>query len=189
MGFNLFVEGNPAPVVITVALPRNVTRFADVQQVASALAMLDREISGLWAKHWPSMKSRSRRETRLLSFHVSSPPVFKILADPAWLALFLAVLTFYKPAKESAMEIRGDLGVAAKAVPELIHRVSGLTERQKQLLEIAVYLTADKILEQGEDASLRVAEKFARARKQLIGDTYDDLDIYFDDIDGRRFPW
>jgi hypothetical protein len=189
MGVNLFVEGNPAPVVITVALPRNVTRFADVQQVASALTMLDKEYAGLWAKHWPGMKSRSRRETRLLSFHVSSPPVFKILADPAWLALFLAVLTFYKPAKESAIELGADLIAGARAAPELIHKVCGLTERHKQLLEIAVKLTADRILEQGEDASLKVASKFARARKQLIGDTNDDPDIYIDDIDNSHYPW
>jgi hypothetical protein len=189
MGVNLFVEGSPAPVVITVTLPRDVTQFSDVQQVASALAMVDREVSSLWTKCWPSMKSRRRREVRLLRFQVSSPHVFQILADPAWLAVFLAVLTFYKPAKESAIELSEDFRAGAREISGLLNRIRGLTERQLQLLGIAVQLTAERLLQQGEEASLKMASRFARARKQLLGDTEEDPDINVDDIDNKHRPW
>lgn len=189
MGVNLFVEGSPAPVVITVTLPRDVTRFSDVKQIASALSMVDTEVAGLWVKAWPGMEFRRRREIRLLRFQVSSPPIFQILADPAWLGLFLAVLTFYKPAKESAIELTSDLRAGAREVTALLNRIRGLTERQLQLLGIAVHLTAERLLQQGEEVSLKMAAKFARARKQLLGDTKEDPEINVDDIDNKFRPW
>lgn len=189
MGTNLFVEGNPAPFVISVRIPREVVSFNDVRQVTAALATVDKELSSLWWRHWPSGELRKCREVRLLRFNVSSPPSFEILADPAWLGLFLAALTFYKPAKESAIELANDLKEGARGVEQVLARVQGLTDRQMQLLGISVYMTAQRIAEACEDGGVAVSTKFGRFRKNLLGDSEENPEIQVIDVENKHRPW
>jgi hypothetical protein len=180
MGFNSFVEGHPAPIVISIKLPRIVSTSKDLREVASAIDAVDSILKTTWAKTWPTHWSRSRRErpTYLLSFHVASPPDFKIFADPAWLAVLIAILASYRQIKDNVGEIAND-------VRSLIKGIRGLSEHQAQMLEIAVMLWLDRALVTGEQASRKTAEKLHRTRQKLLGESDAAPDIEITDIDHR----
>ncbi|HEX5752791.1 MAG TPA: hypothetical protein VFZ09_41685 [Archangium sp.] len=176
MGINLFVEGNPAPMVISIKLPRIVSTPKDLHEVASAI---DSILKTIWAKEWPGLRHRRNRQTYILSFHVASPPDFKIFTDPAWLAVFIAILAGYRQIKENVAEIGGDLG-------SILRGIHGLSDRQLQLLEIAVRLSLDRLLAQGEQASLKTAEKMRRTRQRLLGESNEAPEIKILDVDKDR---
>ena len=164
MGVNLFVEGNPTPVVITIKLIRPVGSFKELNDVVKALSAVDSILSKEWPKIWQDFYPRQRRDVHLLSFRVASPPEFNILADPAWLAVFITVIAGYKNIKENIREI----GTDAK---DIFRGIKGLTERELELLEIAVRLTLARIAEMGEQQALQVANKLRKARIALLDES------------------
>jgi len=162
MGVNLFVEGRPLPVVIHVKLHRVVSDSRDLFEVARALRDVDAVLARDWPRLWNSYSLRSRREVHILSFRVESPPDFRIFADPAWLAVFIAALAGYKSIKENIREIASDYR-------KIVGGIRGLTARELQLLEIAVRLSLEHIAELGEKKSLELARKFEKIRIALLG--------------------
>src|SRR5215475_4547534 len=112
-------------------LPREVSTFREIGHIADSLADIDQVLRSTWWKVWPDYRSRRNRDISVLHFRVDSPPSFEILSDPAWLAVFLIVITGYKQGKESVTEMANDFGSIASGI-------KGLTMRQIELLEIAV---------------------------------------------------
>src|SRR5581483_4412144 len=108
MGVNLFVEGRPVPVVVRVRLERSVSDVQCLMEVVQSLRSVESFLHREWPRLWDGYEYRRKREVHLLSFRVESPPDFKILTDPAWLAVFLTILAGYKSMKENAREIRND---------------------------------------------------------------------------------
>lgn len=181
MGINHFVEGNPSPVIISIQLPIEVKSFYDLKQVTYALEAIDKYLYTYWVKEWPNFKYRRYREVHLVHFQLSSPPEFKIFADPAWIAVFLTFLVGYKNLKENIHEISNDIG-------RIIHAIKGLTNRELQLLEIAVRLTLERLCEKGETEFHKLANKFGKARKALIGEDQEEIPkINVVDIDKDAF--
>jgi hypothetical protein len=162
MGVNLFVEGRPLPVVLRIRLHRVVRDSQDLLEVARALRDLDTILARDWSKIWNSYQPRSRREVHMISFRVASPPDFSVFADPAWLAVFVSALAGYKNIKENVLEGVND-------ARKFIAAIRGLTDRELQLLEIAVRLSIGRIAELGERKSTELARKFERIRISLIG--------------------
>jgi hypothetical protein len=109
MGVNLFVEGNPAPVVVRVKLPIDITTFNEIREIISSVELIEQEMHRSWPNYWPSFSFRKKDKVRLLRFQVASPPFFEILTDPAWIAIFIAIIFGYKTGKESIEEISSDL--------------------------------------------------------------------------------
>ena len=176
MGVNIFVEGYPSPIVIDVRLPRSVDSFRELNEVVSALKEIDSFLTKSWHKEWSTFSRRRKRAVHLLQFRLSSPPEFSIFADPAWLAVLLTFLAGYGSIKKNIGEIQNDIS-------RLLSSVKGLSEREMQLLEIAVRLTLERIAEQGELVSLSLARKFKRVREKLIGELDNPPDIKIKDID------
>jgi hypothetical protein len=119
---------------------------------------------------------------QLLRFEVGSPPFFEVLADPAWLAVFLVILTGYKDARDSAQTLAGD-------VNWVYHSVKGLTDRQMQLLMIAVRLTLGRLAEKGAEESEKTAKRFRRASDKLLGRSKEPPDIQVIDVENKKRPW
>ncbi len=182
MGVNLFVEGNPAPVVIRVRLPREVTNFKELNEVTSALKVVDDSLQKMWSEVWPNYSRRRHRDVQLLRFEVGSPPFFEVLADPAWLAVFFVILTGYKDARDSAQALASD-------VNWVYHGVEGLTDRQMQFLIIAVRLTLGRIAEKGAEESERIAKRFRRASDKLLGKGTKPPHIEVIDVENKKRPW
>ncbi|WP_434150211.1 hypothetical protein ACR2R6_01595 [Methylocaldum gracile subsp. desertum] len=176
MGVNLFVEGNPTPVVITIRLARPVESFKELDDVVKALNTVDSVFSKEWPKMWPDFYPRQRREVHLLSFRVASPPEFKILADPAWLAVFIAVIAGYKNIKENIREI----GIDTK---DIFRAIKGLTDRELELLHIAVRLSLGRAAELGEQQAIQIANKLKKARMALLGESEQPPDVKVINVD------
>ncbi len=182
MGTNLFVEGNPVPVVVRVRLPRDITTFSEIKEIVSSLELVEREMHRVWPEYWPKFVFRKRREVHLLRFQIASPPFFEILTDPAWLAIFIAIIFGYKQGKESISEISNDL-------LKVFSNLKGLSGREMELLWIAVHMSIEKSLEFGEKASIKVAKRFRSARQRILGKENQLPDIEVIDVDNRDRPW
>ena len=182
MGSNLFVEGRPAPVLIHVILPRSVNSFAELNAIALGLKDVDRTLRQDWIKLWPSFGPRQRREVRLVNFQLRSPPDFLVFSDPAWLAVFLLVVTGYDKLKSNIPLIAEDVG-------RLLGYVRGLTQRQLQLLEIGVKLSADKVLRATEEGSSELSKRIGRMRRRLIGDSEEPPQIEVVDLVNEERIW
>lgn len=159
---NLFVEGYPAPVLLRICVPRSVTSLSGLTEVSQSLSEIKGLLSTEWHKLWPAYKFRRHRETYLVRFNVTSNPVVEILTDPAWLAVFLTVWANYERLGTNTRRM-------ARDIRRLLGAVRGLTSRERQLLEIAVKLTLERLASRGEDASLSMARRFHRARVRLLG--------------------
>jgi hypothetical protein len=182
VGTNLFVEGFPSPIVLAITLPRDARGFREISEIAQALSEVETTLRGPWAKTWPSYDRRRHRDVWLLRFRVESPSFFEILTDPAWLAVFLALLTGYKQGKESAKEISADAS-------RLFAGIRGLSERQIELLMIAVSLTLERWRGLVEKENMRLAQRFRRVRNRLLGDGEEVPTIVVKDIDNKNRPW
>lgn len=176
-----FFDGYASPIVIQARLPRDLQSFGDVKQVTSGLASIENEMRKSWREYavTPDWEWRVQRDVRLLRFEVASPPAFSILADPAWLAVFITVLTNYSTVKTEWRAVEHD-------VARLVKRVQGLSESHLDHLRISVLSRIERLLEAGEDSSLRLAKRFKRLREKLIGSGDALPDIKVIDIE-RRF--
>ena len=92
------------------------------------------------------------------------------------LAVFIALLAGYRNIKENVNEFYAD-------GRKIIDGIVGLTARQRQLLEIAVRMTADRILQMSESAAERFLKAARRMRQNIVGDSGDLPDIEVIDID------
>jgi len=182
VGTNLFVEGMPAPIVLSVSLRREDHSFREVAEVSNALADIDTFLRSSWAKLWPEYDLQRHRDVLVLQFRVESPPFFQIFADPAWLAVFLLVLTGYKQGKESLAEMSSD-------AIKIASTIKGLTVRELELLNIAVHLSLARMMEQGEKQGMKTARVFSRARKRLLGETEERPVIVVKDIVNKYNVW
>jgi hypothetical protein len=108
--------------------------------------------------------------------------VFSVFADPAWLAVLLTALAGYD-------KIKANVPVITEDVRRLFDSVVGLTERQRQLLEIAVRLSIDRWLELGEQQSAKLSRRFARMRRRLLGDEGEPPEIRVLDVANKDVPW
>lgn len=163
MGINIFVEGNPFPFVMKVRFTRNIDDLKGLKEVTAALSLVDQVFHKEWASLWKSTEYRIKKtETRVISFRVDSPPELQIFTDPGWLGVLVTILINYKGTKDSIAEL-------AKDSEKIKCHIKGLTEREWQLLNIAVKLTLDRILESGEKNAFKFAVRCAKIRRQLIG--------------------
>ena len=170
MGTNWFVEGYPSPIVIKVRLPRSVNGFRELDEVTSSLRAIDHYLFSWWYKNWNRFDRRRKREVYLLSFRLTSPPEFTILTDPAWLAVFLAILIGYKEIKSNIKEISLDAN-------RMLESIRGLTQRELQLLHIAIDLTLQNLAERSEQEINRLSKRFEKIRKRLLGDSGESIDV------------
>jgi hypothetical protein len=176
LGINPFIEGYPSPFVVRVSLSREVRSFKEIANVSRALSEVEGIQGNTWPRFWPTYRRARNKEVSVLHFHVDSPPFFEILTDPAWLAVFLLVLTGYKQGKESLQEMSADAA-------HLVSTVKGLTEYQLQLLEIAVSLSLGHLLELAENESLKIAKKLHRLRGRILGDAGEQIEVRVINID------
>lgn len=163
MGVNIFVEGRPLPVIVTVKLPRDINNFKNLKDVSDALVMIEKVLETDWPQQWPTFDLRPYGRARLLRFVVSSPPIFQVFTDPAWLAVFVMVLIGYKDLKESSREISNDLS-------SVLSTIRGLTEREVELLAIAVRLSLAKVFERAGKNADKLARRFRRISQKLLGE-------------------
>ena len=138
---------------VSIKIPVNVATFGGVSRVASALSMIEsmRVEAGLPELKFKLVKGRGYE---LKSFQVKSPAEISITVDPAWIAVFLGALSLgltalqtlgsYKQIKEGAKEASTDLAALRSAANEraktILKEVSGLSEQQRQELEIGIAL-------------------------------------------------
>ncbi len=178
MGVNLFVEGSPLPVVVRIRLARELTNLKDLKEVIEAINAVDNFFKKDWPIFWSSSKDRIRRsETKLISFRVDSPPEVQLFTDPAWIAVFITVLSNYKGIKENLEEIKKD-------IEKIGFVMRGFSERELQLLDIAVRLTLDRILESGEEKAERFAKLCSKIRHHLLSSDKDTAEISVKKING-----
>lgn len=151
--FETFTEAKQ----VSIKIPGDVATFGGVSRVASALSMIEsmRAEADLLKPKFELLKSRGYE---LKSFQVKSPAEISIIADPAWIAVFIGALSLgltalqtlgsYKQIKEGAKEVSADLAALRSAANDraksILKAVSGLTEQQRHELEvgIALYLQA-----------------------------------------------
>ena len=92
------------------------------------------------------------------------------------------VVLGYKQGKDSIRELHDDLQL-------LLEGVKGLSERQWELLDIAVRLTLERWMAAGEEECIRMGKRFRRIRERLIGASEVLPDIQVRDIDNKNMPW
>lgn len=180
MGVNLFVEGRPEPVILTVQLEQEVTDFMELRNLADALSGLSNYLKNDWPELWPDFGDRRFRDVRLINFKKESPPVFEIFADPAWIAVLLAVLIGYKAIKENVKEMHRDISQA-------IMKVQGITERERELLGIAIHLTINRLGELRGEARSKVVRRLEKIAHRLKPETERTPAIKVVNLDKRRF--
>ena len=180
MGTNLFVEGLPSPILIKVQLTREVNDFTELKEVSYALASIDDYLINDWRKLWPQFGSRRFRDINLVRFEKSSPPEFILFSDPAWIAVFLMFIIGYRNLKQNVPEIMEDIG-------EIIGHIKGLTERELELLEIAVRLTLERLGKETPKQEIQtLLRKFRRVYERLMGESEETPDIKIIDIDEKK---
>jgi len=176
MGTNIYVEGRPIPIVVNLRFKIEAVTFAELRNVLADLAFIDRMQQRFWPTIWPSFRERRNVHSRVLRFTKQSPPETSILCDPAWLAVLIALLAGYKNIKSNVKELHGD-------IQRIISDITGLTARQRQLLEIAVRMSADRLLEMGESGAAAFMQACRRVRQHIVGETGELPDIEVVNID------
>jgi hypothetical protein len=140
-------------IQVTIRIPGEVNTFGGISRVASALSTVDslRKESELPPPKFGFTKGRGYQ---LQSFQVRSPAETSVLADPAWIAVFLGALAVglaalqtlgsYGAIKKGAAEASVDLAALKTAAiaraREVVGAVSGLTEQQRREVEIGIAL-------------------------------------------------
>jgi len=176
MGINIYVEGSTIPVVVTLRLKVDAVTFAELRNVLSDLAFVDRMQRRFWPTLWPAFRGRRNVQSRVIRFAKHSPPETSILCDPAWLAVFIALLAGYKNIKTNVKELHRD-------IRQIIDGIVGLSARQRQLLEIAVRMSLDRLLEMGESGAANFMKACRRVRQHIVGESGELPDIEVVDID------
>jgi hypothetical protein len=169
------------PLRLTLLLTREAETFSQIATTARVLAGVNTAYFDLPIS--PTAFYFGRRNiTKIKSFHIESPPVATIFADPAWLAVFiglaalgigaLQVLGAYPHIKAGASEFSLDLrkiaGVARKYADTLISSVHGLAEHDLELLRRAVYEWLDNVTKAPVNLSKRLLWRATRLRKLIM---------------------
>ena len=161
MAENIFATLGAPPIRVEVSLGRDVQTFRDLNQVVDTLSYVSRP---LMLPSPRSPKPFGFASVELISFRVGSEPTFRVLADPAWLAVFIAFLAGYPEMKRGAQELTTD-------IEHLVSDVSGLTRRQVAMLEVAVRIFMDGMLRDVENLSKWQVQRIRTARRRLMGDS------------------
>ncbi|HZS56881.1 MAG TPA: hypothetical protein VFA65_20920 [Bryobacteraceae bacterium] len=169
------------PLQITLSLTRNVETFGQIANTGITL-------SGINATYFdlPVFSAESyfggRNVTKIKSFRLESPPVATVFADPAWLAVFLALASLgfgalqavaaYPQIKKGARELYHDVNQVRAAahdyVDETIATVHGLAEDELNQLRIAVYLWIDAITKAPVDVATRILRRALKLRRLIM---------------------
>ena len=161
MAENIFATLGAPPIRVQIRLGRDVQTFRDLNQVVDTLSYVSRP------RVLASPRSSKRLgfgSVELISFRVGSEPTFGVLADPAWLAVFIGFLAGYPEMKRGAQELNKD-------IEHLVSDVSGLTRRQVAMLEVAVRIFIDGMLGDVEHLSKWQLQRIRTARRRLMGDS------------------
>jgi hypothetical protein len=166
MGVNPFVEGMPSSVLVSVRLPLDVTTLPELRHAIRALELVDEELHRRWAISfrgtYPS--ARRARRTELVSMHVASPPILTLLTDPAWIAVFVGILSQYPNMKAGA----SDIGADAERV---LKWFVGLSSHELQLLRISVKMYADSLRELPSSARPKLAALRKQVQLHILGES------------------
>jgi hypothetical protein len=168
---NFFIKSGQTPIVVTIKLPREVSSFSELQEVAASLSELEK-LYHRARRRWPfpSDAYNPRINSHLASFKVSSPPELVVVIDPAWLAVFISMITVYKPAKDSLRELSND-------IRSIVDAIRGLTVAQIEDLKIAVTLARDGIQEMELNVKPTMRRKLTQYSERLLGKDGGDLRI------------
>jgi hypothetical protein len=190
---NTLLGERRGPLQITLSLTRDVETFGQIANAGITLSGVNATYFDL--PIFPAEFYFGRRNvTKIKSFHLESPPVATILADPAWLAVFiglatlgmaaLQVLAAYPQIKKAAPELYQDLRQIAAAAGEyadtLINAVHGLAEQELTLLRRAVYEWLDATTKAPVDVSKRLLRRAIKLRRLIMGVAGRVLDIHVD---------
>ena len=169
-------ESKNRSVIVDIVVHVDVHTFYGVAQVARVLAEVDTA-----ARDYPAF-SDSRREQRrsyeLRYFRVNSPPHTSILADPAWLAVFLGLIAVgisfvatYPQLKSNSREIYRDGADAVQRgkaeARNVVAAIGGISDHYKQQLTIGVELYLDQIAASSPDVIARFLRRASRVSNGL----------------------
>lgn len=187
------LDRRTGPLQITLSLTREVNTFGQIANVGITLAGVNASYFDL-----PVLPAEfhfsPRNVTKIKSFHVESPPIATILADPAWLAVYIGLaglglaalqtLGTYANIKRGASELQNDVrhvvSVARKHVDGLVETVQGLTEDEIAQLQIGVYLWLDALTKAPERIMWRILRRAIKLRRLIMGTAGRALDIQVD---------
>lgn len=163
---------------VTITIPVDVQTFGRISQVASAMGRIESEMKKAGA---PIADFRSPRAYNLIHFRINSPPEASILADPAWLGVFIATIALgvsvlqlaasYPQLKTGIKEVGKDLSLVRKgAVAEMaliIDEIDGLTKQNLEKLRAGAALYIEDILSRAEATSQDALSTAARIATTL----------------------
>jgi hypothetical protein len=156
-------------IPIAIHIPGDITTFGGVSRAASAMSMIEkmRDKSELLKPMFLMTKGRGYQ---LRSFQVNSPAETSIFADPAWIAVYLGVISLgltalqtlgsYGKIKEGVKEFSADLSALKKSaiqnVKEQVDAISELTQVQRDELQLGAALFLGEFADSAEEFSNRV---------------------------------
>ena len=180
-------------LLVKIRFPGAIESFASLARFTDALRFIDKEEMLLGNadredrdRHLRNLNYRPPR-SKLISFHVGSPPDLTFLANPAWIAILLAIVFNYHNIKNNVPAIYADIRNALK-------RMKGLSDSTREHVErlFIEFLTnasmrmraslehAGKELAHAESLLERRLE---RKRRELIGSSADEIEVEIIDLD------
>lgn len=169
-------------VSLKLTIPVDVKTFGGISLIASELNQVEsqRKKSGLPAVRAGFDKGRGYR---LLSFEVHSPPQVSVLADPSWLAVYIALVALgvsclqllgsYASVKTGAKKLAHDLGgiktLTTQKASENLEAIGALSKAQRRELALGVQLyieQATNTVEKAENIIVRATWFISILRRQ-----------------------
>jgi len=158
-------------MIVKVRFPRSVDDISGLANFAGALRFMDSEALRYFKKD-----GRRPPKAKLITMHIGSPPEIVFMVNPAWIAIFIALIANYDKIKQNVPQIGAD-------IERVIQNIQGLSERGRrnlarivlEYLELLSHAARDDIQKAGRrlvelDQVLKRAEyNFRRKRHQLMG--------------------
>jgi hypothetical protein len=192
----LYFESFTVVAQVSLRIPGDITTFGGISRVSSALSMVESmRLTSTFPP--PKFELLKRRGYQLTTFQVRSPAETSILADPAWIAVFLAGLTLgltalqtlgsYSAIKNGAKEASADLAkvreAAKQQAKDVLSGVTGLTQQQKQDLTVGILLFLDQFSNAPDEFSRLVVRASHFASVLRRGRTLPSVDVKSGDGD------
>jgi len=162
MSTNIILPNIPSLISVTITLPREPKSFRELNDLTKGMDEIDRLLRRLAPDSWPPRTPSRERRATLSRFQMASRPEFEVLTRPEWLALFVAILAGYKPAKDSIKEALSDAS-------SILTTIDGLTQDQIQTLTIGTKLMMGRILEVTERHAINIVKRLHLARSRILG--------------------
>ena len=147
----------------------------DLSEITSALRDVDEYFQRSASRRGTRMGPGMRSATHLMKFEVRSPAILQILCDPAWLAVFIALLAGYDKLADNAGRILDDIG-------RVCRRIKGLTDEQQSQLADAVRHVRESFEPEPPTAIFHPKRKYYNVRKRLMPDGTEEPAITIKDI-------